>query len=212
MKNLFIQYGRWFVLAFVLGFLLPRANPTFFQADVTNIYNKYSLEDALVEYHLMTNTVTNTYLKLLTDPNSAKLGYVEYPSDDSQCDGKNVSTYCLAVVLNNNLSQFEESMTSRVGTFDLENGDFNTVTDLHTALQQASSQQEVIQSQVSTAEDALDLALAVYNQIQTVYPLHIELTKFYDNLQDYSKNLSTLRHTLSAYPSKFNGATSSDCK
>ena len=60
MKNLFIQYGRWFVLAFVLGFLLPRANPTFFQADVTNIYNKYSLEDALVEYHLMTNTVTNT--------------------------------------------------------------------------------------------------------------------------------------------------------
>lgn len=212
MKNLFIQYGRWFVLAFALGFLLPRANPGLFQADVTNIYDKYSLEDALVEYHLTANTVTNAYLKLLTDSNSEKLGYVDYPSDDSQCDGKNVSTYCLAVVLNNNLTQFEESMTARVGTFDTANGDFSTVTDLHTALQQASSQQEVIQSQVSTAEDALDLALSVYNQIQTVYPLHVELTKFYDNLQDYSKNLSTLRHTLSAYPSKFNGATSTDCK
>lgn len=213
MKKFFIQYGRFFLLAFVAGLVLPRVSPAYFQASVSNTYADYSLEDALVTYHLRMNELTNTYLERLLDPNAEKLGYVEYPSDASQCDeGKNVSTYCLAVALNTELTQFEENMSTRAGTFDLEGGDFNSVTSLQSALQQASSQEAVIQEQVSAAEDALDLNLAVYNQIQTVYPLHVELTKFIQNLEDYRDNLGKLRSSLSAYPALFNGATSTQCQ
>ncbi len=214
MKNFFIQYGRWFVLTFAMGVILPHTNASFLAANSTkNPYDEYGLEDAMVAYHLRANEVTNTFLKRLLDPNAVKLGYVEYPSDESECDqGKNVSTYCLAVVLNTELTQFEESMILRMEEFDLEGGDFVEVTDLQTALQAANSQKQVIQEQVSAAEDALDLNLAVYQQIQTVYPLHVELGKFIQNLEDYRDNLGELRNTLSAYPAKFNGATSTDCK
>lgn len=214
MKTFFIQYGRWFVLAFVLGVLLPYANPEFFKADTTaNAYADYKLEDALVAYHLNVNKITNTYLEMLLDPDAAKLGYVEYPSDDSLCDGRsNFSTYCLAFTLNAELTQFEENLSTRVDQFDLENGDFSEVTSLQGALQSATSQRELLQEQVSTAEDALDLNLAVYNQIQTVYPIHVELTKFIQNLEDYRNNLAALRDTLTPYPAKFNGLTSTDCK
>ena len=214
MKTFFIQYGRWFVLAFILGVLLPRANPDFFKADTTaNAYEDYKLEDALVAYHLNVNEVTNAYLDMLLDPDAAKLGYVQYPSDESLCDGRsNFSTYCLSVVLNQELTQFEENMNTRVNQFDLENGDFSEVTNLQSALQAATSQRELLQEQVSTAEDALDLNLAVYDQIQTVYPIHVELTKFIQNLEDYRNNLAALRDELAPYPAKFNGLTSTDCK
>ncbi len=214
MKTFLIQYGRWFLLAFVAGFILPRANPQFFAADLTaNVYDEYNLEDALVAYHLRVNEITNSFLEMLLDPDAEKLGYVSYPSDEAECgSGDNVSTYCLAVVLNDELSQFEESMAGRADEFDLENGDFSDVTSLQTALQEARSQGELVQQQVSTAEDALDLSLAVYNQVQTVYPLHVQFTEFIKNLEDYRDHLGKLRNEISSYPAKFNGATSTECK
>lgn len=214
MKIFFIQYGRWLLLAFVAGFILPRANPHFFAADsLANPYDDYGLEDALVAYHLRVNEVTNTFLQMLMDPDAEKLGYVSYPSDASACDDNtNFSTYCLAVVLNQELTQFEDSMIARGGEFDLSEGDFSDVTNLQSALKNARSQGELVQEQVSAAEDALDLNLAVYNQVQTVYPLHLELTEFISNLEDYRDQLGEVRSTLSSFPSKFNGASSSACK
>lgn len=213
MKNSFIQYGRWFILAFLLGVIWPYVNPDFFKADATNVYDSYDdLEDVLVAYHLRVNELTNTALEMLMNPDRIKLGYVEYPSDDAGCDtGKNASTYCLAVAINEELTQFEESLISRANEYNLET-DFTEVTTLYTALNEATSQRDLIQEQIDTAEDALDLSLAVYNQIQIVYPLHIELTKFIENLEDYRDNLGDLRRTLSRYPSKFNGVTSMECK
>jgi len=217
MKAFLVQYGRWFVLAFAIGFILPRANPSFLKADSSSIADPYAnstLEESIVAYHLKVNTITNAYLTLLLDPDSAKLGYVEYLADKTECSAKgpNVSTYCLAVVLDAELTQFENHITSKASQFDLENGDFKEVTTLEEAKQAADSQATLIQEQVSTAEDALDLNLAVYNQIQTVYPLHVELTALVDNLKAYRDNLAKLRDTLSPFPGKFNGATSSDCK
>ncbi len=203
MKTFFFKYGRFFLLAFALGFLMPRLQSVSLEANSFDYNGSANLDDLIVGYHLQMNAITNEYIeRLMTseDPN------VLYPSDADSCNADNLSTFCLANELNENLIAFETELVAR------KDGLENLSGSLEEALSQANQQELVIQEQRQNAEDALDLTLAIYNQIQTVYPLHKEMENFRDGLESFRDQLALLRDVIEIYPSKFNGATTAHCK
>lgn len=184
----------------------------------TPVYDSYeTIDEAMQAYHITTNEIVNQYLERLLDPDNAQLGYVSYPPDDGECDatGTNVSTYCLAVVLNKNLEQYEIYLSKNKDKLNVsrnsDGSDAGTIT-IDDALQQATEQRRTVEDQMSVSEDALDLTLAIYNQVQIVYPVHSELVTMIGNLEDYRKNLASLRDIIDKYPSKFNNASTASCK
>lgn len=220
-----IKVLKWFVLAFVAGFLLPRSYGPVLTADLLGYqktqYDGLELEEAIKAFHLANNEIVNSYLELLLDPDYASLGYVSYPPDledttQPLCDAdqKNVSTFCLAVVLNTNLEEFNKYLVKEQDKLDFTPEDEETAAprSLDDALEAASSQRTIVDNQILLAEDTLDLTLAVYNQVQIVYPIHEEMLDLIRNLDDYRGNLAEIRNIIELYPSKFNGASTAQCK
>lgn len=227
MKNFFINYGRFFILAFVLGFLLPHVNGENLKADSTNYAAAYaayseinSLDDMIKQFHLNMNEITNTKI---ADLFASDYPNVLYPTSDDQCDA-NLSTYCVAYQLNENLLGFEQALMERKDSLEeLENlkstmrdseeaEDSDSADTLSTAIKFANQQALVVEEQMQNAEDTLDLTLAVYNQIQIVWPLHVELQDFRKNLEGLRDNLAAVRDVIEGFPSKFNGASTAQCK
>ena len=211
-----IKTLKWFVLAFVVGFLFPRTYGAALRADVLeSTYDGYDLEEAIMAYHLQNNDTVNDYLEKLLDPDFAQDGYVIYPPHDEDCSKENVSTYCLSVVLNQNLGEFEKYLVSHKSEYNFseyEGEDGSSVISLEEAFEAASAQRSTVNDQIVSAENTLDLTLAIYNQVQIVYPVHAELVELIKNMEDYRTKLSKVRDILELYPSKFNGATTAQCK
>lgn len=205
------------MLAFFAGLFLPQVSPNLLKADLSNNYyeNNYeSVEDGILAYHQWVNLTVNLYISLLMDEDFADFGYVELPPSDADCtSGKNVSTYCLAVILNDNLNDFNEYMVAHKNDFSTsyDYSGPNTYT-WSAALDAAFMQQNTIENQMQMSEDALDLTLSVYNQIQLIYPVHKEFTDLIMNLEEYRDNLGDLRAIIDSYPSRFNGASTFQCK
>jgi hypothetical protein len=213
----FKKYLKFFVLAFALGFLAPYAKPELFSADTINADNYYetnysSLEDAIVAYHLKTNEITNQYLSMLMNEEAATYGYVEMPPSDENCTGDNVSTYCLAVALNKNLVDFEKYVASKKSALDMSDDTFSGGKTFDESVDNIYEQTITLDDQLAIAGDSLDLTLAVYNQIQIIFPVHKELTDLIKNMTAYRDNLAKVRSIIELYPGKFNGATTAQCK
>lgn len=213
MKHFFLQYGRFFLLAFFIGFLWPRFSGANVQTDSID-YSTYSSIDSIVlAFHKDVNETTNEKIAQLitsTRPN------VLYPASDSDCTDDNLSTYCLAYVLDGKLLAFEQALQSRKSNLselqEQANQAENSLNTLTDAIQFANQQSAVVDEQMKNAEAAVELTLAVYNQIQIVYPLHTELKSFVGNLEAFRDNLATVRNVIEGYPAKFNGASTAQCK
>lgn len=209
-----MTWVKWFALAFVAGFLLPRSYGPNLSASILgpNIssFDGMSMTDAITEYHLRANRTVDSYLEILLDPDLSDL-VVSYPPDDSECAG-NVSTYCLGVTLNNNLMDFEIYLQKNQNSFSEDLFEDDSIVSLNDALSVAARQRSTVDEQVALATDSIDLTLAVYNQVQLVYPVHKEMLTLIQNLDDYRSNLSKIRDVLEQYPSKFNGASTAQCK
>lgn len=217
MKTFFISYGRFFVLAFLLGFLFPHLNPDFLKSSSTD-YDKYlaieTMDEMILTFHKDMNETTNAYLEQMF---SSEEPNVLYPGSDSDCGSDNLSSYCLAFVLNEKLVAFEQALTARRNDLSelyssVEGSDSDQLDTLTDAIQFSNQQNLVVEEQMQNAEDALDLTLAVYNQVQVVYPLHTELTTFRKNLEDLRDKLALVRDSIELYPSEFNGASTAQCK
>ncbi len=212
---------KWFALAFAIGLLLPRMDGGFSLTAVTETpsdYDEYAtVNEAMQAYHLAANEITNWYLGRLLNPNAVEYGYVSYPPEDSECEafGSNVSTYCLAYILNENLKQYGIYLEKHKDDIDATTnaaGEDTGPISFSDAWEQVAEQQRSFSTQGELSEDALDLTLAIYNQVQIVYPVHKELTTVISNMEDYLKNLKSLRDVIEKYPSKFNGASTAQCK
>jgi hypothetical protein len=217
MKFFLKKYYKFFLAAFALGFIVPYGNPALFKADLTdNYYEKYSkdysLEETIVAYHMLVNTSVNAMLGMLLDSSAAVPGYVAMPPSDDNCSETNVSTYCLAMKLNKELADFEQFASNKTTEHDINGGEYDASQPLEEALSSARTETSTLKEQMDIAADALDLTLAVYNQIQIVYPMHKELNDLLLNLTAYNENLAEIRKIVELYPSKFNGASTIQCK
>lgn len=212
MMDFLKKHYRGIALSFLIGVLMPAALGPTLKADVSsdNFFDGIdTVDEVVVVYHILANDSTNLALTLLTDEE-----YQDYSSTDyvnpEDCSVSNVSTYCLAVSLNELLVHFEEKLRSMENDYDV---DANTdISSLNSAITQALYDREQIEIEIQAARDTLDLTLAVYNQIQTVYPLHKEMADLIGNMETYRDNLAAIRGQMELYPSRFNNATSATCK
>jgi len=210
-----IKWVKWFVLAFATGALFsynygPGLSASIFGVDQSSTYDGYDMETAIEKFHLSANDKVNEFLERLLDPTLTD--NVVYPPNDSECTEENVSTYCLAVALNENLTQFEIYLQKNQNTFATSLTEGNEGITLDDAFEIAASQRSTVDEQILLAEDTIDLTLAVYNQVQLVYPVHKEMLTLIQNLDDYRGNLADIRNVLELYPAKFNGVSTASCK
>ncbi|MBT4631495.1 hypothetical protein HOC00_00830 [Candidatus Peregrinibacteria bacterium] len=169
---------------------------------------KLEVEDVFVKYHLNVNAITNQYLEILITEEDP---VVLFPQNVEDCASENVSTFCLADVLNKELRDLETAFAERSDEFEIpSDGDLENRIDA--ALKQTADRQLLINDELEVAKMTLDLTLETYNQIQLVYPLHKEFLTLIENLEDYRDNLGALRAVIDGFPSKFNDATTIHCK
>lgn len=198
-----------FGLAFLGGMLMPQ----FEGGNIKTSILEYGLpgsklEDDIIRFHLQVNETTNDYLDKLTSTDEPN---VDYPTSEEGCSEDNVSTFCLASVLNEELTAFEIGMLFHKDNFRDATDDFEAIT-IGDAMKQQELRGSLIDSEIEAARKAVNLTLAVYNQAQLTYPVHEEFIKMVNNLEEYRDNLADIRTVIEQYPYKFNNATTTQCK
>lgn len=214
MSEFFKRHYRGLMLAFLVGVLLPPAlsgNLSASVADSNHFEGLETVDEVVIQYHLLANDLTNAYLLTLTDESYQEANATAYVGDE-ECSNKNVTTYCLAVAMNELLVDFELKLRSMENELDLEPEEGETMNTLESGIGKALADRNKIDREIQAARDSLDLTLAVYNQVQSVYPLHKELADLISNLEGYRDNLASIRGQMELYPSRFNNATSPTCK
>jgi len=208
------KHYRGLALSFLIGVLLPAAIGPTIQADVSsdNVFvNTETVEEVIIQYHLISNSYVNMYLELVTNES-----YQDYEAtafvNDEDCSNANVTTYCLAVIMNDLLVDFEEKLRDMENSYDVYSEDIENPTSVSEAVTQAIGQRGQINNEIEAARDTLDVTLSIYNQVQTVYPMHKEMADLIINLEEYRDNLAAVRSQVELYPSRFNNATSATCK
>ena len=191
------------------------------QASLVNYDAGLGVEQTTIDYHLAVNEAVNEKLKEFFTADTPNVSPV---SDEDECDSSNVSTFCLASIINNELYNFEEYLLGESGgietsgTISNEDGDEEETefSDLEAVLEASVEKQNQIDDEIAAAEAALDLLLAVYDQIQVVYPIHVALAdkdeSLFASLEKFNEMLSEVRDEVEVFPSTFNDATMVDCK
>lgn len=146
----------------------------------------------------------------------------------------NLSTACLAVRLTNEyipfayrmeewkrelfeLTEFERERSEQQQYCDLDGKvitmpeDTKYVGTYHTALSQARLRTELIDMELETAQKALDLTLAAYNEFQMTIPLHMRYMRIVRELEKFRDALVKLRSIVETYPSIFPNASTTKC-
>jgi len=221
--NFIRRNAKVIALAFVLGLIVPWVFGPNLQADVLTdryelAYDVGGIEKVIVEYHIRMNEITNGYLEQMAklvetaEASGESEVVVSFPLDlEEGCTDENLSVYCLAVELNKELLAYETVLMKYEGKFDY-NAELEGSDLLEDAIESSGRRQNLINDEIVAARAALDLNLAVYNQISLVYPMHMELASLIYNLEEYRDNLAAIRDIVELYPSRFNNATSSTCK
>lgn len=166
-----------------------------------------TLEEDIVNFHIEMNEITNGFLEKLSSGFTPDVSYVLNPED---CYKNNVSTFCLAVALNEEFTEFEVGLNEREGEF--KDSDDEERKSFEEAVEENAYRITLIQNELKSAEEAMELTLATYNEIQIVYPLHKEFQSLFKNLEDFRDGLADIRNVIEYYPGKFNDATTKDCK
>ncbi len=201
------NYAVLFLSSLLIGFFVPLLWSGPLEASaLTNPYTKArSWDEAVIQYHLKVNKTTNEYLKKLTNQPQPD---VSFPGSPEKCGKKNVSTYCLSVVLTEQLHFLETDLVKRKG----QTVGISEVDLLDNAIQENISRRKAIETEIESARHSLDLVLALYDQVQVVYPIHEEYLSLIKNLEKYRDALGKLRDQIELYPSKFNDAVTAQCE
>lgn len=197
-----------FAVTFLLAFFTPSLYADNAKTSVLEYGSKStSVEDDVVRFHLEVNKLTNDFLKKLIKEDKPN---VDYPLADEECSKDNVSTFCLASILNEELTSFEIGMLAQKKRFKDPSDTRNL--SLDDAIKNQSDRSLLIDGEVQSAKKAIDLTLAVYNEAQLAYPVHKELTYMIKNIEEYRDNLSKVRDSVELFPGEFNDASTAQCK
>lgn len=208
----FLKQDWWVLsllgLAMLVGLVAPQLNSDNYRASILEYGAEgLTLEDDVIRFHLQVNEITNDFLEILTEEEEPN---VNYPASEEECGETNVSTFCLASLLNEELTAFEIGLLVHKERFR-EKEDIGTIT-LKDAIKQQQVRGSLIESEIVSAVKAVDLTLAVYNEAQLAYPIHREFVRLVSNLEDYRTNLAKIRDSIEIYPSKFNDVLTIQCK
>ncbi|KKT02539.1 MAG: hypothetical protein UV80_C0002G0006 [Candidatus Peregrinibacteria bacterium GW2011_GWF2_43_17] len=168
--------------------------------------NYGDLEDAISAYHENINKIFNDKLEIMVE---AEDPITEPPSDDSPCTDENVSTYCVAESAIVEYMDFLAGLQEHAAYATDASQASTTISEM---TEYAASRSQIISLEKEYALKALDMALAVYNEFQIMYPLHKEYQDIIKVLESYNSALADFRTTLAEWPSDFIDASTTDCK
>lgn len=196
-------------LAFGFGIVFPRLTPALLSTNLLDANNPYmdygTWEEAVIAYHVEANAITNTFLEQLSTGENTD---VSFPGSPEGCTSSNVSTYCLAVALNQELSDLELFLgTQRDAPIQVEAG-----SDFTQTLNQLTINNQDMEKEIQAARGSLDLTLAVYNQAQLIYPVHQSFVELQKSLEAFRDALAKVRDTIEPYPGRFNDALTITCQ
>lgn len=160
------------------------------------------VSDAIVAYHTTINEKFNDYMDILLSGE----GDVEF---DEDCPEGNISTYCLAQDVVDELIKFQFGLDDHaqyITDVDTETTNLGEITD------EMALRQDMITLERQVAFDTLDLALAMYNEFQMMYPLHQEYEGLIETLELYNEKLAEWRKVIYEWPGDFIDVSTNKCK
>ncbi|MEK9132782.1 MAG: hypothetical protein AAB606_03700 [Patescibacteria group bacterium] len=144
------------------------------------------------------------------------------------CDGEagHLSTYCLSISALNEYFKFREAMIRARG--DLKYKIDDKIAAITPANESGSQQKAdisisagavmsygnevaTIDREIDVSKEALDQALAAYNEIQMALPLHQKYKQVISALEKYRDKISDVRQEVDLYPVTFLDVTTTSC-
>ncbi len=207
-KSFASENFKMLIAAFMLGVLVPYVSPMMLVANATQ-FDPYSLEDAAVKYHQKADEIVDGFLERLITTQNPDVTFV---ASEEGCSSSSASTYCLAAALNPLLDEYLTYLNKQKSIVEADELDFDSRTSLKDAFDASLTRETLIDTEILAAVETMDLTLAVYNQIQLVYPVHKEFEALVKSLQGFNNGLADIRNYVELFPGKFNDATTIECK
>ncbi|MBU1019340.1 MAG: hypothetical protein ABII07_04760 [Patescibacteria group bacterium] len=173
----------------------------------TDDSSKYSSDhydtfyDSVTAYHTNINDIFNKRLELLVSGEGER----EVPT---ACSEDNVTTYCVAEAVTKEYIEFTKGVDTFSYVIDVEDGKKYLIDDL---TQIMSDRATIIDLEKEAAYKAMDMTLAIYNEFQIMYPIHLEYEATIEALESYNKQLSKWRDALSEWPTDFIDVSTNKC-
>lgn len=194
----------WLIISIIVFIFVNSA----LQASTTaNPYDKDDLKlyDVKKLYHSKINDTFNTSLQLL-EKGEKGTGTDKIPQGDN-CEEKNYSTFCVAMRVANEYELYETALKKRQKSL-ISDGSITTIDEVAARL---ATQSNAIETEIISAQQALDTSLATYNDIALYYAMHLEYEKIIKSLTKYNVKLEEFRKEVEKYPSKFIDPTTPKC-
>ncbi|MBI4994293.1 hypothetical protein HZC21_01455 [Candidatus Peregrinibacteria bacterium] len=218
---------------------------------------EYDAKKLTKDYHKTVNDIFNDKIQaLVTLANSKKkedfekilelVSPPEFKKDEEgqmvkrkECDSKNLSTYCLAMVVTNKYFEFRANMLKaremekqKAATqFATQTGKkpqagetsdtliqqrtlFGAIGDIfqgEKAIQSYGVAINDIDREIDLARQALDQTLASYNEMQMALIMHSKYKKIIESLETYRDKISEIRKEVDLYPITFLDLTTTAC-
>jgi hypothetical protein len=157
-------------------------------------------------YHQRINDLFNAKLKLLNAGVKGS-GIGEVPKGD-ECPENNYSTYCLSITAAKEYEQFKEAMLKKKQKIEIPEGSSASLAEVSLKAFAASDE---VDAELQRAKTALDTALATYNELRVMYPMHLQFQELIKNLTEYNKKIIKLRKAVEKLPPSFIDATTGQC-
>jgi len=181
-----------------------------------------SLRKTIITYHKDINEIFNESIEQLL---SGK-GDVN-PPKDGNCDDKNVSTYCVALLVLDYYDAFRQALKddhldlyvdqvkddmSDAEKISFFNNEDRSAYRIDKLVNNQAQREALIYDQIDIAQKAMDTTLAAYNELFLFYNLHQHYLTLITDLEAYRDKLAKLRTQVEQYPSAFHNRMTTDCK
>ncbi|MBN1494322.1 hypothetical protein JW911_01140 [Candidatus Peregrinibacteria bacterium] len=206
-KNIKSQIGIFITIIIILLFNIVDLSSLYALGDSSPYANEkltiYELEKL---YHKRINDLFNSKLKLLHEGSKGS-GTGQAPQGD-ECPDNNYSTYCLSLSAAKEFEQFQTAMLKKKQIVEIPEG---SNLNLQEVSLKAIAAINEIDSELARAKTALDAALATYNELRIMYPMHLQFEEMIKNLTEYNKKIIEFRKNAEKLPPSFVDSTTSQC-
>ena len=162
-----------------------------------------TFEEAVIAYHTTVNDIFNKKIDLLINNDAENLNIQYIEGED--CEEDNVSTLCLAELIVAEYIDFISSIDDYKVVSSEEGG---TLEDLTTLL---SWKKTMVDLEKDAAYRTMNQALAVYNELQIMYPIHLQYEVIIETLESYNKSVADWRKEIRAWPTDFIDVSTNKC-
>ncbi|MBD3330144.1 hypothetical protein GF354_01280 [Candidatus Peregrinibacteria bacterium] len=181
-----------------------------------------------ISYHEAMNDFFNAKIEemvsILENPafykDKSSMARLNAPTDEEECKEDNLSTYCVSMqglemflayvetleIVRGQLISDMENETEWIWLYDDELESMDSLLMAH------ARKNQLIDEEISKAQQVLEATLGAYNEFRLAYPMHIKYENIISDLRKYRKALEIMREDIARFPGKFIDASSATCE